>query len=72
MAKVITQKNYEGNWTVFNRENGKCADIIEIAEYGILKGKKKYRVDYRGKTIESMLTNWQKAKSIAMAVVKEG
>lgn len=69
-SRVEVYKDYEGTWTVFNRENGESASIVTIGEYSLLPTKTKYRVDFQGKTVDSMLTSWQKAKSIAIKCVR--
>lgn len=69
MIRLI--KEYEGKWCVFNSRNGKCADISKINEHHALKGvKPRYRVDHNGKTIGTMLENFQTARGIASRAVR--
>lgn len=67
MKKVKTINNQDGTWTVFNPNNRTTATIIKIREFGSLSTNvpTRYRVDVKGKTIASMIENFQTAKSIA-------
>lgn len=67
---IKTQKEHDGMWTIFNTENGKTASIIKINEYSLISTKTKYRIDVNGKTVNSMIENFQTAKSIARKTVK--
>ena len=66
----------ENRWTVYNTVNQKCADIVRIAEYnplGIGLQKARFRVDgNNGKTIDSMITGFQKARGVAFKHVRGG
>lgn len=69
MIKLV--KVNEGNWYVWNTKNNKCADIIKIYEHNALvKSKSRYRVDFNGSTVSSMIDNFQTAKSKATNLVK--
>ena len=67
--KTIKESDFE--WTVWNRTNGETASIIKISEYSLLPTKTKYRVDFNGRTIASMIENFQTAKSVAYKAVKD-
>jgi hypothetical protein len=65
-------KMHDGMWSVFDAKSGKSADIIKIKEYNAFgNGKSKYRVDFSGFTIDSMITNFQTARSIATTALKK-
>lgn len=69
MIKVI--KENETKWMVWNKKTGEIADIVRIFEGGYLASKNaKYRVDYKGKTVDTMIVGWTRAKSVAMKLVK--
>lgn len=67
MKKVKTINNQDGTWTVFNPNNMTTATIIKIREFGFLSSSvpTRYRIDFQGKTIASMIGNFQTAKSVA-------
>lgn len=66
-AKVQVRKQSEGHWMVWTLIEGvcKCADIHAIVEHGFLKAPKRFRVDFEGKTVGSMICHFQTAKGIA-------
>jgi hypothetical protein len=71
MIKLI--KECEGSWCIWNTKNNKCADIVKINEHNAyVKSKSRYRVDFKGSTISSMIDNFQTARGIATKAVKEG
>lgn len=67
MSKVITVNNEDNTWSVYNSQTMVSATIIKIQEFGFLAKDTptRYRVDFKGKTIASMIGNFQTAKSIA-------
>lgn len=70
MIKLV--KECDGNWLVCNTKNNKCADIVKIYEHNAFKGSRaRYRVDFNGITINSMIDNFQTARGIASKAVKE-
>lgn len=70
MLKLI--KEYEGKWFVWNTKTNKCADIIRINGYNPFgKSNPQYRVDVNGKTVESLIDSFQKARGIASKNVQK-
>ncbi len=72
MIKQI--KENEGEWTIYDDETMVTATIIKINEYSIIpedEKKDKFRVDFNGETIETMINNFEKAKIKASNLVKE-
>lgn len=69
---INVSKVEDGKWCVFNRKNGKCADIVRINEYNpyAINNKPKYRVDFEGYTKESMIEHFQTAKGIAYKCIR--
>lgn len=67
MKKSKTINNQDGTWTVFDPNNRTTATIIKIQEFGFLSSNvsTRYRIDVKGKTIASMIENFQTAKSVA-------
>ena len=66
-------KENDGEWTIYDSETMVTATIIKIEEYSIIpedEKKDKYRVDFKGKTIESMIKSFENAKKKAVEVVK--
>lgn len=72
--KVHVKKQSEDRWMVWANfpDGAKCADIVGFEDHGILKTKKRFRVDVSGRTVESMIDHFQTAKAIAIAEVKKG
>lgn len=57
----------------FNKQTGDTASIVKITEYGLLASKTaKYRVDYRGRTVDTMIVGLTRAKSIARNILRWG
>lgn len=68
--KIKIVKEYDGKWMVWNKSNGKVADIVRIQEFGILgSSKPRYRVDVSGKTVESLIPNFKSAEKVARSFV---
>lgn len=68
---IITNKDYDGRWTVFNTRTGETATIISIKEHGFLATNKiRYRVDVKGETVKSMIDHFQTAKAAAKKFVE--
>lgn len=68
MIKFI-QEN-ENRWMMWNKQTGDIADIHKITEHGMLSSKTaRYRVDYNGKTVDTMIP-MVTAKAIARKLVK--
>jgi hypothetical protein len=74
-AKVKTVKQGEGNWMVYAIRNDMayCADIVKFIDHSPLLGKTKtyYRVDVSGKTVDSLIENFQYAKKVATNEVRK-
>lgn len=68
MIKI--QKESEDLWMVYNTETGDVANIVRCQDYMLGEITQFYRVDYRGETEDSLIKNFQKAKSIAIKLVK--
>ena len=72
MIKQI--KENEGKWTIYDDKTMITATIIKINEYSIIpedEKKDRFRVDFNGKTIETMIDNFEKAKIKASNLVKK-
>jgi hypothetical protein len=66
-------KENEGEWTIYDDETMVTATIVKIEEYSIIpedEKKEKFRVDFEGKTIDTMLDNFSSAKEKAISAVK--
>lgn len=64
---------FEGEWTIYDDETMVTATIVKIEEYSIIpedEKKEKFRVDFEGKTIDTMLDNFSSAKEKAISAVK--
>ena len=62
--KVI--KECDNEWIVFNSKTGKSATIVKFNDsYGFIQKKSQYRVDVNGRTVGTLIDNFQTAKSIA-------
>jgi hypothetical protein len=72
--KMIKQtKENEGEWTIYDDETMVTATIVKIEEYSIIpedEKKEKFRVDFEGNTIDTMLDNFSSAKEKAISAVK--
>lgn len=70
---IKTLKEEDGSWTVYDDETMIAASIIKIKEYSIIpedEKQKKYRVDFKSKTIKSFITDFDMAVSIAAKAIK--
>lgn len=69
--KVHVSKQYEGCWMVWTETNGlaKCAEIVAFDDYFMGKVKRRFRVDVSGKTVDSLIDNFQTAKKVARKYV---
>ena len=66
-------KENEGEWTIYDDETMVTATIVKIEEYSIIpedEKKEKFRVDFEGNTIDTMLDNFSSAKEKAISAVK--
>jgi len=66
-------KENEGEWTIYDDETMVTATIVRIEEYSIIpedEKKEKFRVDFEGETIDTMLDNFSSAKEKAISAVK--
>ena len=71
MSKIRFIKEDDTEWFAYNTETGDTATIYKIHEYNALFDvKPRYRVDVMGKTVATMIDNFQTAKSIAYKKVK--
>ncbi|MFW6027102.1 MAG: hypothetical protein ACOCRX_12270 [Candidatus Woesearchaeota archaeon] len=71
MIKQI--KENEGKWTIYDDETMVTATIVKIEEYSIIpedEKKEKFRVDFEGETIDTMLDDFNSAKNKAVSAVK--
>lgn len=69
---IKMQKEFDGQWIVWDTTTQKTATIIRIDDY--FMGKKlpsRYRVDYIGKTVATMLDKFSEAKTIASRQVRK-
>lgn len=72
MIKQI--KENEGEWTIYDDETMVTATIVKIGEYSIIpedEKKEKFRVDFDGKTVNSMIGSFNRAKEKAIEIIEK-
>jgi hypothetical protein len=69
MIKI--EKEFDGQWVVWDTNTQRTATIVRIDDYFMGQKKKcHYRVDYKGRTVETMIELFHKAKSTASKQVR--
>lgn len=71
---IKTLKEDDGSITVYDDDTMISASIFEIREYSIIpedEKKKKYRVDFHGRTIKSYILNLDEAVSVAADAIRK-
>jgi hypothetical protein len=63
-------KYNDSSWLIIDQKTGICADISRNNDYCMGINKPFYRVDANNQTIDTLIRNFQTAKSIACKSVK--
>lgn len=68
---IKMQKESDGRWIVWDTKTLREATIVRIDDYFMgRKMKSRYRVDYKGVTVETMIDVFHKAKTAASKRVR--